>query len=144
MVKINKIVIGLLLTATLLGACAAPTPEPDTQPSVGVPNPASVNCEDKGGQVLIEKRGDGGEYGICIFEDNMQCEEWAFMRGECPFGGVKVTGYVTPASRYCAITGGEYSVTGNSNAENEQETCKFTNGKSCDVWEYYNGKCDAN
>ena len=28
------------------------------------------------------------------------------MRGDCPVGGVKVTGYVTPAARYCAITGG--------------------------------------
>ena len=51
-------------------------------------------------------RGDGGQIGVCYFEDNRQCEEWALMRGECPVGGVKVTGYVTPAGRYCAITGG--------------------------------------
>jgi len=35
-----------------------------------------------------------------------QCEEWAMARGECPVGGVKVSGYNTSAARYCAITGG--------------------------------------
>ena len=55
-----------------------------------MPNPASENCTEKGGTLSIEKRGDGGEYGVCIFEDNMQCEEWALMRGECPVGGVTI------------------------------------------------------
>ena len=63
------------------------------------------------------------------------------MRGECPVGGVKVTGYVTPAGRYCAITGGTYAITGNSGADDEQGTCTFPDGGQCDVWDYYNGKC---
>ena len=106
-----------------------------------LPNPASVNCVKKGGKVVIEKRGDGGEYGICLFEDNRQCEEWAMLRGRCPVGGIKVTGYITPAARYCAITGGEYTITANSNRENEQGTCFFKNGINCDAWEYNDGKC---
>ena len=57
----------------------------------GIANPASVNCINKGGTLSIQKRGDGGEYGVCIFEDNRQCEEWALFRGECPAGGKKVT-----------------------------------------------------
>ena len=28
------------------------------------------------------------------------------LRGACRVGGLRVTGYVTPAGRYCAITGG--------------------------------------
>ncbi|MEZ4583733.1 MAG: hypothetical protein R3A10_19215 [Caldilineaceae bacterium] len=52
----------------------------------------------------------------------MQCEEWALMRGECPDGGVKVTGYATDAARFCAITGGEYTVTDES-GDQEQGTC---------------------
>ncbi len=64
------------------------------------------------------------------------------MYGDCPVGGVKVTGYITEAARYCAITGGEYSMTGNSGADDEQGACTFKNGAVCDVWDYYNGKCD--
>ena len=56
-------------------------------------------------------------------------------------GGVKVTGYVTPAGRYCAITGGEYAITGNSGADDEQGTCTFKDGSQCDAWDYYNGAC---
>ncbi len=105
-------------------------------------NPASVNCIQQGGTLTIVARGDGGQYGICTFEDNQQCEEWALMRGDCPVGGIKVTGYITPAAQYCAITGGEYTVTGNSGQEDEQGTCTFKNGSQCDAGDYYNGKCD--
>jgi hypothetical protein len=74
----------------------------------------------------------------------MQCEEWAMLRGDCPEGGVRVTGYVTPAAQYCAISGGSYTVTGRSSQPDEQGTCAFKNGKSCDAWAYYNGTCSPN
>jgi len=45
-------------------------------------NPASKNCEDKGGQLVIVKE-TAGELGICKFPDGSQCEEWQFFRGEC-------------------------------------------------------------
>jgi putative hemolysin len=112
-------------------------------PGAGIANPASQNCVNQGGALSIEERGDGGQFGVCYFEDNMQCEEWALMRGDCPVGGVKVTGYATPAARYCAITGGQYAVTGNSGADDEQGSCKFKDGSQCDAWDYYNGKCTA-
>jgi len=104
-------------------------------------NPASVNCEEQGGTLAIEARGDLGQMGVCYFEDNRQCEEWALLRGECPVGGVKVTGYVTEAGRYCAITGGAYNVTGDAADGPEQGRCTFPNGSQCDAWEYYNGVC---
>ncbi len=91
---------------------------------------------------MIEKRGDGGEYGVCDFGENRLCEEWTLMNGECPVGGLKMTGYITPAARYCAMTGGEYEITDASDPENEQGICKFKNGNSCDAWDYFNGKCD--
>jgi putative hemolysin len=109
-----------------------------------IANPASTNCINKGGTLKIQKGGGGGEYGICIFEDNMQCEEWALFRGECPIGGKKITGYVTPAAQFCVITGGSYDVTAQNNTEKEQGICTFNNGKSCNVWDYYNGKCSKN
>jgi dipeptidyl-peptidase-4 len=90
---------------------------------------------------LIQKRGDGGEYGVCLFEDNRQCEEWALFRGNCSVGGIKISGYGTPAAVYCAITGGTYTITGKSGAEDEQGTCTFAGGATCDAWEYYDGAC---
>jgi putative hemolysin len=141
--------IGLLVG--MLAACASPAkPQPDvaqptatqlesTQPAIA--NPASQNCVDQSGTLSIEERGDGGQFGVCYFEDNRQCEEWALMRGDCPAGGLKVTGYITPEARYCAITGGTYAITGNSGASDEQGTCTFKDGSQCDAWDFYNGSC---
>jgi putative hemolysin/predicted metal-dependent phosphoesterase TrpH len=72
------------------GASAQEISKPGSK--AGIANPASVNCINKGGTLSIQKSADGGEYGICIFEDNRQCEEWALFRGECPAGGRKATG----------------------------------------------------
>lgn len=106
-----------------------------------IANPASKNCIDKGGRLEIVKKTNGSEYGVCFFEDGRQCEEWAYVRGECPDGGLKVTGYLTDAAKYCAITGGKYTIT-DEKADPEKGTCEFINGKKCDVWDYYNGKCE--
>ena len=107
----------------------------------GLANPASQNCAARGGTLRIERRPDGGEYGVCVFADNYQCEEWAMLRGHCPVGGLRVTGYVTDAARYCAITGGRYAVTGRSGAVNEQGVCSLPGGKACNADAYYSGTC---
>ena len=108
---------------------------------VGMANPASVNCVQKGGTVKIETAPGGGQYGVCVFADNRQCEEWAMMRGRCPVGGLRVTGYVTPAARFCAITGGRYAVTANDNRPDEQGSCALPEGKLCDAVAYHAGRC---
>jgi putative hemolysin len=121
------------------GECA---PASEGQETAGqLANPASENCVAVGGTWSIEERVGGGQFGICLFEDNMQCEEWALLRGDCPVGGVKVTGYATPAAVYCAITGGEYAITANTGTDDEQGTCTFKDGSVCDVWDYYIGGC---
>jgi putative hemolysin len=103
-------------------------------------NPASQNCVKQGGTLTIESRPDGGQYGICVFTDNYQCEEWALFRGDCPKNGLRVTGYVTPAGRYCAITGGRYTVVTES-AAGETGVCSLPGGKTCDAAAYYAGTC---
>jgi putative hemolysin len=103
-------------------------------------NPASQNCVKQGGTLKIERRPDGGQYGVCVFTDNYQCEEWALLRGECPKNGLRVTGYVTPAGRYCAITGGRYTVVTES-AAGETGVCSLPGGKACDAAAYYAGTC---
>jgi len=124
-----------LVFATGTLSCA-PQPPPPTQ----LANPASANCVQQGGRHVVEP-GPGGELGVCLFEDNRQCEEWALLRGACPVGGLRVTGYATPAARYCAITGGRYAVTDRSGAADEQGTCALPAGMSCDADAYYRGTC---
>lgn len=72
-----------------------------------MPNPSSVNCVNKGGRIQLEKAESGGTYGVCVFKDNKQCEEWALFREECPLGGVEVGG-LPKKVRYCVIQGGSF------------------------------------
>jgi putative hemolysin len=133
----------LLADALLAGGCAlmAVCAEAQQPPGSQLANPASVNCGQKGGMLRLERRPDGGQYGVCIFDDNRQCEEWAMLRGECPVGGLRVTGYITPAARYCAITGGRYTIVANSGRADEQGACALPDGKSCDAAAHYAGTC---
>ena len=114
------------------------TPTPSATPSmeatagIGLANPASENCLSLNGASNIVKKPNGAEYGVCVFMDNRQCEEWALMRGECPVGGVKITGYETPEQIYCAITGGEVNTSVN--------TCTRL-GSTCALDVYYNDNC---
>jgi putative hemolysin len=96
-------------------------------------NPASQRCAAAAGTLQIERRPDGGQYGVCVFDDNRQCEEWALFRGQCPAGGLKVTGYLTPASRFCAITGGRY--------DDAAKACTLPGGKTCGAESYSAGSC---
>lgn len=108
---------------------ATPTPMTDAT-DVGLANPAATNCVEQGGTSTILSKADGSQYGVCTFEDNLQCEEWALLRGECPVGGIRVTGYETEAEIYCAITG----------ASVEGEMC-VKNGESCAMDAHYDGSC---
>lgn len=80
-----------LLALLLAAACTKPdtaattTPAAPTTPGTEtqIANPASTNCIDKGGKLDIVD-GPGGQQGICTLADGTQCEEWAYMRGECP------------------------------------------------------------
>jgi putative hemolysin len=128
------------------GACSDSSPEPGPPtavPPIGKPNPAAQYCAQVGGTLKMEQRADVGQIGVCYFADNKQCEEWALEKGYCPVGGVKVTGYNTPAARYCAITGGKYTPTGMTPDGQEDGNCVLPNGEVCGAWQYYNGYCSA-
>ncbi len=75
-----RIWIVLALVALALAASACANPEAR---DAGLPNPASVYCEEQGGQLEIRTGTDGAQTGYCLFEDGSECEEWAFYRGEC-------------------------------------------------------------
>ncbi|MFA6995421.1 MAG: DUF333 domain-containing protein [Patescibacteria group bacterium] len=97
-------------------------------------NPASVNCKQQGGQLQMATRPDGGQYGLCYFEDNRACEEWAMMRGDCPIGGMKTTGYDTDAQKFCAWSGGQTVAAPNA-------VCTFKDGSICADDAFYAGTC---
>lgn len=122
-------------STTVRGAMSQPAP------SAQRANPASQHCVKEGGALSIEPNPGGGQYGVCNFPDNRQCEEWALFRGQCQSGGIKVTGYVTQGARYCAITGGRYTVVAQSGAADERGSCALPNGKTCEAGMYYRGEC---
>lgn len=119
----KKIVLAAaLVTVVALAACQQPTKSP---PSGGaqLPNPASVYCADQG-YTLEMREGEGGQYGVCIFPDGTECDEWAFMRGEC---GVEWS--------YCAQQGYTLEV------RDGVATCVFDDGSACAEIDYFNGDC---
>lgn len=126
-------------TATAVPATATVEPVATTTGST-LANPASENCIAQGGTLAIET-GPAGQFGVCYFEDNYQCEEWALLRGDCPVGGLRVTGYVTDAARYCAISGGTYATTGATTGDGQEEGTCTMNGVTCDVFAFYDGSC---
>ena len=89
--------IGLFVLLGLLSAqCTRPAPSP--QPVAGIANPASVFCEKQGGTLDIRQDASGGAYGVCVFPDGSECEEWAFLRGECVPGGTATPVAEAPAT----------------------------------------------
>jgi putative hemolysin len=88
----RPLILALVLSALILGGCGSGLDEPTVVPATttpeevtGLANPASVNCEEQG--YLLEIRSDeNGAYGVCIFPDGSECEEWAFFRDECSPG----------------------------------------------------------
>lgn len=91
-----KIFIGIsLLFVILLTGCEGG----ETQPEPGeanLPNPASVYCQEQGGEIEIRSDSEGGQYGVCMFPDGSECDEWAFFREECSPGNAQVA--PSPAS----------------------------------------------
>lgn len=105
------------------------------EPAAQLANPASANCAEKGGTLKIQKN-KKGEYGVCLFEDNRQCEEWALLRGQCPVGGLKITGYQSDAEVFCAITGGQIEGLGTA-----APMCKRIDGTYCNAQANLDGEC---
>src|SRR5262245_12316588 len=81
LVMLGALLVVFMTATASAGGDTSSQPAPTTAPVAGQPNPASVNCEEQGGTHTVETGADGGEYGVCVFEDNRQCEEFALMHG---------------------------------------------------------------
>ncbi len=78
MTKIAKAAVAAAAVAAVTAGCqTTPTEE---MPSVGMPNPASVWCIEKGGRLEIVKDKDGNESGVCVLPSGERVDEWALFR----------------------------------------------------------------
>jgi hypothetical protein len=87
----------ILMTLTACAASqtqAVPEPAATDMPQAGMPNPASVYCEQNGYKLEIQTASDGSQSGVCVFPDGETCDEWAYYRGECGLAAQKSS---TPA-----------------------------------------------
>ncbi len=128
--RMMMILPAALALALLAGACGD-----DAEEESGLPNPASAYCEEQGGTVDIRTDDDGNQFGVCVFDDGSECDEWAFYRGECSPGDSLAgeTGIANPASVYCVEQGGTLDL--------ESGMCTFPDGSQCEEWAFYRGEC---
>jgi uncharacterized protein len=128
----------LILVLLAVSGCGQGAQEPSKP---GMANPASVNCDEKGGKLDIRKDTDGNEVGICVFDDGSECEEWSFFRGECQPGQGKMGGNIAnPASVYCEDNGGQSEIRKNADGS-EYGMCVFDDGSECDEWKFFRNEC---
>lgn len=130
MTRLTKVMLiaALFLAQALLG-CSNPWGQGK---QTGLANPASVHCGKVGGTLKLQRTLDGGSMGICYFEGDHQCEEWALFRKECPVGGVEISKGMSPAQRSCLIRGGEFVlVTPASSSHRADGLCNLPDGEIC-------------
>ena len=77
------IILMALTACTVPQTQAIPEPSATDMAQSGIPNPASVYCEQNGNKLEIHTAADGSQSGICVFPDGSTCDEWAYYRGEC-------------------------------------------------------------
>ena len=99
----------------------------DDDSGVGVPNPASVFCEEQGGTVEIETDAAGNQTGICHLPDGTQVEEWEYYREFHSEEGN--AGLANPAAVFCEEQGGVVS--------GVEPMCELPDGTVVDAWEYF-------
>ncbi|MFN2144690.1 MAG: DUF333 domain-containing protein [Anaerolineales bacterium] len=85
--KPKYLLIAVTILVTILAGTACGPASPEEEPEdIGMANPASVYCEEQGGTLEIRTSKDSSQFGMCVFDDGSECEEWAYFRGECSPG----------------------------------------------------------
>ncbi len=78
--KTKTALLALASVTVGLTACASHPTNPPSPPKIGMANPASTYCVEKGGKLSIRKAPDGGEIGYCTLPSGQEIEEWEFFR----------------------------------------------------------------
>lgn len=139
----------IVLSQLVLSACTTRNPRastPTATPEPEIANPATANCELKGYRSQVRTTEDGRQYGVCIFPDGSECEEWAFYRGECipvpekSNGGTDRSQIANPASVNCEQKGYRLE-TRTSDDGSQYGVCIFPDGSECEEWAFLKGEC---
>ena len=91
MKPLTALTVTTLFTTSMLAAGCASQPEPKPEPParIGMPNPASAYCVQKGGKLSFQKDAAGNDTGLCTLPDGTVVEEWALFRRDHPAGQTK-------------------------------------------------------
>jgi len=152
--KVKAVGLAITLGLFVLSACSIQTPQPGSPTAtamrdpMNMANPASAYCEQQGLKLEIRTAQDGSQYGVCMFEDDTECEEWAYYRGKCKPGDMDVApaptatpaGIANPASTYCVEQGGASEI---RTAEDGSQSgvCVFPDGSACEEWAFFREAC---
>jgi putative hemolysin len=71
------------IVAVLLSVTGCTVSGPDPILAVGMPNPASVYCIERGGTLDITQRPEG-DVTMCVLSDGTRIDEWALYRRDHP------------------------------------------------------------
>ncbi len=75
----------MLAVLVLVAGCGDDGDDGDETPGTAqLPNPASVYCEEQGGEVVIVTADDGSQSGICRLPDGTEVDEWEYYREHNP------------------------------------------------------------
>jgi putative hemolysin len=124
MKKVKWMLLGIVVMGLLLAACGGPAAVKEEAQS-GLANPASVYCQGLGYTEETRENAEG-QYGVCIFPDNSECDTWDFLAGRCG-----------QEHSYCVQNG--YTL--QENPASNIATCVFPDGTSCLELDYFQGKC---
>ena len=122
-------------------ASPTPTVSPAATPAE-IANPAAVACLQDDYEYEIRKNPDGSEYGVCILPDGTVCNEWQYLRGECPAPATTTTEarIPNPSAVFCNEKGLKYETRKNPDGS-EYGVCILSDGTVCNAWKYYRGEC---
>lgn len=76
----RRLIIGAAIAVALVATACSGDDSPEEPAEIA--NPASVYCGEQGGRLDIRTDADGGQFGVCVFADGTEVEEWAYFRGE--------------------------------------------------------------
>ena len=88
MTKSRRVQRAIIFFSSLWLATGCVGTSAQVQPPQQLANPASQHCVARGGTLESNAVPTAVRFGVCVFTDNYQCEEWAMLRGECPAGGL--------------------------------------------------------
>jgi len=79
--RVPLLPISLLLAGLLYGGAPRATASDDGYTKIG--NPAAVYCNEMGFSYQTVDDGDGGQIGVCLLPEDVECNAWDFLSGQC-------------------------------------------------------------